>query len=70
MKDCCIFEANFQETDDLCATFGETTKVSTSNYDDLFNKPILNGVTIQGEKESEDYKLTLSVQDIEKILYL
>lgn len=27
----------------------------TSNYNDLRNKPILNGVTIQGNKSSEDY---------------
>ena len=42
----------------------------TDDYELLENKPILNGVTVQGNKESQDYKLTLSVQEIEKILYL
>ena len=40
------------------------------DYNQLQNRPILNGVVIEGEKVSEDYKLTMSVQDIEKILYL
>lgn len=42
----------------------------TDDYELLENKPVLNGVTISGSKESQDYKLTLSVQEIEKILYL
>lgn len=42
----------------------------SSDYNQLTNLPFLNDVKIEGSKESEDYKLTLSVQDIEKILYL
>lgn len=42
----------------------------TNDYNLLFNKPSLNGVPIQHDRESQDYKLTLSVQEIEKILYL
>lgn len=29
----------------------------SNNYDDLYNKPILNGVTIQGNKISDDYNI-------------
>lgn len=56
------------------ATFGTVQKVSTSNYEDLFNKPILNGNTIIGDKVSIDYGLQdrmdeITPQDIDKLFY-
>ena len=69
------FNASFNDAKNFKATFGSVQKVSTSDYDDLYNKPQINGVTLQGNKNSAELKLqdqmeTLSQTDIEKILYL
>lgn len=45
----------------------------TRNYELLINKPLINGVTVQGEKNSKDLKLqdemeALSNMDIQEIL--
>lgn len=45
------------------------------DYDRLRNRPIINGITIEGDKVSEDYKLQgkmefLTQQEIERILYI
>lgn len=64
------FNMEFREPEKMGFKFGQVQQVNTNNYNDLFNKPRLNNVTIEGAKESEDYKLTLSVQEIEQILYL
>ena len=50
-------------------------RVVAESYDNLQNKPSLNNITIEGSKVSADYKLqhemdALSVQEIERILYL
>ena len=43
----------------------------TTNYNRLSNKPSIEGVVLQGDKTFPQLGLnTLSVQDIEKILYL
>lgn len=43
----------------------------TSDYNELRNKPQINGVTLQGNKELEALGVSaMSVQDIERILYL
>ena len=52
-----------------------TQRISSTDYNDLTNKPTINDVTVEGDKVSADYKLqhemdTLSVQEIERILYL
>lgn len=59
----------------LSASFGEVKRVSTSNYEELFNKPILNDKTIIGNKISSDYGLqdkmdVASQAEIEAILYI
>lgn len=51
------------------------SRVVAESYDNLQNKPSLNNITIEGDKVSADYKLqhemdALSVQEIERILYL
>lgn len=56
-------------------TLGIEEKHGTSDYNMLTGKPSINGVTVQGDKIGEDYKLqdrmhTLSPSEIEKILYL
>ena len=52
-----------------------TSRISSGDYNELRNKPTINDVTIEGDKVSADYKLqhemdTLSVQEIERILYI
>ena len=37
----------------------------TSNYNDLTNKPTLNGVEISGDKTSEDYKISAQVTQVD-----
>lgn len=46
-----------------------------TSYNQLADKPSINGHTVVGDKSGEDYKLQdkmqfLTVQEIEKILYL
>lgn len=47
-------KADFRENDNLNANFGEMTFVRTDNYDDLINKPQINGVELVGDKSFED----------------
>lgn len=47
------------------------TSGGTNNYDLLRNKPQIEGVTLEGDKSFKQLGMdTLSVQEIEKILYL
>lgn len=46
--------ATFSEDAHLSAEFGEIQKVSTSNYEDLYNKPRINGVMLTGDRSFED----------------
>ena len=46
--------ASFSENDSMTADFGETTFIRTDNYDDLLNKPQINGVELMGDKSFED----------------
>ena len=67
--------ANLRNTANLGAKFGNTQIVSTDDYEKLYNKPVINDVTVQGNKVGEDYHLqdkmhALTTQEIEKILYL
>ena len=67
--------ASFKESENLKAKFGDVLMVHTDNYDDLYNKPRINAVTVEGEKTGTDYRLQnkmdiLSRQEIEKILYV
>lgn len=46
----------------------------TTNYNALTNKPILNGITIEGSKVSADYKIQdmmndITEQEIDTIVY-
>lgn len=53
------FKATFKNSANLKATFGEVQRVSTSNYEELTNKPKINGVELVGNKTSSD----IHVQD-------
>ena len=69
------FKASFRDGNAFNASFGNVQKVSTTDYEELYNKPSINGVTIIGAKFSPDYHLQdqmaiLSQTEIEKILYL
>lgn len=67
---------NISFTDDapFNASFGTVEKINTGNYEELFNKPILNGRTIIGDKVSNDYDLqdkmdAITPQDIDNLFY-
>lgn len=67
--------AKLKQSPNLNAKFGNTQIVHTDNYEDLYNKPIINDVVVEGDKVGEDYRLqdkmhALTTQEIEKILYL
>ena len=67
--------ANFADDERLKSDFENAYEIHTDNYDDLYNKPIINDVVVQGDKVGEDYNLqdkmhALTTQEIEKILYL
>lgn len=55
------FKAQFENDESFTAKFGEVYKVNTGNYNDLFNKPSINEVELQGNKtfdELGDHTLT------------
>ena len=69
------FNAKFLNDDTFGAKFGDTTFVSTDDYEKLYNHPYLNDHKIIGHKLSEDYGLQdkmqeATVAEIEAILYL
>ena len=72
---CACFNLTFSESDDMELGFGETHEIHTDNYDDLYNKPTINEVTVQGHKLSADYHLqdlmhVATQAEIEAILYI
>lgn len=46
--------AGFKDENNMAASFGEVQKVSTSNYNDLYNKPQINEVELKGNRSFED----------------
>lgn len=48
------FNANMKSSDDMNADFGSTTKIETSDYNKLSNKPRINEVELEGNKTFED----------------
>lgn len=46
----------------------------TNDYDELSNKPSINGITVEGAKTSQDYKIydeaqELNMQEIDDIIF-
>lgn len=68
--------ANFDDNaENITAGFGSSQVISTGDYEELANKPKINSVEVIGAKAASDYNLqnkmdVLSVQEIERILYL
>jgi len=59
------FHASFEgKRQSFNTSFGNVEKISTGNYEDLFNKPIINGHTIIGDKVSNDYDLQDKLNEI------
>ena len=51
-----------------------TQRISSADYNELRNKPTINGLMIEGDKVSSDYKLqhemnAVTQQDIDNIIY-
>lgn len=49
-----MMNANFSDDDTLNADFGPVQKVATTDYNELFHKPKINGVELVGDKTTED----------------
>lgn len=65
------FQATFLESNTLMASFGETQRVVTGDYEELINQPMIEDNVLIGNKTFKQLGMdTLSVQEIEKILYL
>lgn len=65
-----MFQAEFKNQQDFTADFGTVTKVSTDDYNNLINKPSIEGVTLQGDKTFSQLGLDeITPQDIDTILY-
>lgn len=69
------FTVSFGETNSkMGARFGETYKVSTTDYEDLYNKPRINGVELRGNKlgaelNLQDIMQPLTEADIDEIMF-
>lgn len=66
------FKMHFkQKSGNFNMKFNTTQTVETGDYNNLSNKPSIEGNTLIGDKSFRQLGLdTLSVQEIEKILYL
>ena len=67
-------EVSFNDDGPFNASFEPMEKVNTGNYEDLFNKPIVNGHTVIGDKVGSDYDLqdkmnAITPQDIDNLFY-
>lgn len=48
------FNADFSDDGSMGACFGEVQRIATQDYNDLYNKPKINGVELIGDKSTED----------------
>ena len=68
-------DISFEDDAPFNAGFGAVEKVSTSDYEKLYNQPYMNDRKIIGRKTSADYGLqdkmdVASQAEVEAILYL
>ena len=57
--------------DNAALNVGSTTVVSVNDYNDLCNKPSIEGVTLEGDKTFEELNLqSLTNQELEAMLVL
>lgn len=65
------FKAKFNSDANFHAKFGNTQVIETGDYERLGNKPSIEDIELVGNKTFKQLGMeALSVQDIEKILYL
>lgn len=63
-------EVTFSENASMRAGFGEAQMIHTDNYNDLYNKPQIESVTLQGNKTFEELGLKdITPQDIDEIMF-
>lgn len=56
-----LFDVKLSQGDQAIQTgFGAVQTITTTNYNDLANKPSINGVTLQGDLSSEDLHIEAS----------
>lgn len=65
---------SLKQDNPLKANFGDVQMIHTDNYEDLFNKPSINDVTLIGNKTSDELRLqsrmqTVSESEIDDIIY-
>ena len=58
----------------MTASFGQTTRVETADYNKLSHKPTINSITVEGDKVGLDYNLQnkmemITEQEIDDIIY-
>ena len=68
------FKASFNGDSSFAAGFGNVTKVSTDNYEELYNLPSINDKVLKGNMTSEDIKVQdrmeeITEQDIDNMIY-
>lgn len=65
-----LFSASIEDGDSLTANLGEIQKVSTSNYEELYNLPKIEGNTVIGDKTFIELGLNeITPQEIDEIIF-
>lgn len=65
------FNATFEENQQMNASFGQVQIVETGDYENLINQPSIEDTVLKGNKTIDQIGVgTLTVQEIERILYL
>ena len=61
---------SLRETGKMTAHFGEVHKVHTDDYEDLFNKPSIEGKMLVGDQSFKQLGLgEITEQDIDEIIF-
>ena len=65
------FAAVFSSQDDFGASMGNVTRVTTGNYNELTNKPRIEGVELVGNRTFPELGLNkMTNAEIENLLYI
>lgn len=52
-----IITLNEEDNEEILTLESEESSKGSNNYNDLYNKPTLNGIVIEGNKQSIDYNI-------------
>lgn len=64
------FHASFKSDGAFKANFGSVERISTSDYEELFNKPSIEGNVLIGDKTYAELGLNeITPQEIDEILF-